>query len=302
MSTELQGTLPSTAPAVVRRVQADPLSPSTLLRLSLRLLWRDWQGGELRLLFLALVMAVTSVTGIALFTDRLERALLAESANMLAADRVLSGRGEAPQEWLQEAETRGLRTAMTMSFGSMVFSDNGNVLVSAKAVSTDYPLRGQLVVAEQPFSVGAPIAGGPPPGEVWVESRVLPALGAAVGDTVYVGEAALRVTRVIVQEPDRQQGGMMDNAGPRLMLNTADVPATQVIQVGSRVNYRYLFAGDEAELLAYEEWVDALAAGEFRMTDVREESAEVAEALSRARVSCCWAVCSRCCWPGWPSR
>ena len=191
MSTEPQGTLPSTAPAVVRRVQADPLSPSTLLRLSLRLLWRDWQGGELRLLFLALVMAVTSVTGIALFTDRLERALLAESANMLAADRVLSGRGEAPQEWLQEAETRGLRTAMTMSFGSMVFSDNGNVLVSAKAVSTDYPLRGQLVVAEQPFSVGAPIAGGPPPGEVWVESRVLPALGAAVGDTVYVGEAAL---------------------------------------------------------------------------------------------------------------
>jgi putative ABC transport system permease protein len=282
MSTELQAALPSTAPAAARRVQADPLSPSTLLRLSLRLLWRDWQGGELRLLFLALVMAVTSVTGIALFTDRLERALLAESANMLAADRVLSGRGEAPQEWLQEAETRGLQTAMTMSFGSMVFSDNGNVLVSAKAVSTDYPLRGQLVVADQPFSVGAPIAGGPPPGEVWVESRVLPALGAAMGDTVYVGEAALRVTRVIVQEPDRQQGGMMDNAGPRLMLNTADVPATQVIQVGSRVNYRYLFAGEEAELIAYEDWVDALAAGEFRMTDVREESAEVAEALSRA--------------------
>ncbi len=282
MSTELQGALPTAAPAAARVVRAEALSPSTLLRLSLRLLWRDWQGGELRLLFLALVMAVTSVTGIALFTDRLERALLAESANMLAADRVLSGRGEAPQEWLAEAENRGLRTAMTMSFGSMVFSDNGNVLVSAKAVSTDYPLRGQLVVADQPFSVGAPIAGGPPPGEVWVESRVLPALGAAMGDTVYVGEAALRVTRVIVQEPDRQQGGMMDNAGPRLMLNTADVPATQVIQVGSRVNYRYLFAGDETELLAYEEWVDALAAGEFRMTDVREESAEVAEALSRA--------------------
>jgi hypothetical protein len=84
MSTELQSALPAQAQPAPRRVQGDPLTLATLLRLSLRLLWRDWRGGELRLLFLALVMAVTSVTGIALFTDRLEQALLAESANMLA--------------------------------------------------------------------------------------------------------------------------------------------------------------------------------------------------------------------------
>jgi len=264
------------------RVVAEPLRPGTLLRLSVRLLWRDWQGGELRLLFLALVMAVTSVTGIALFTDRLEQALLAESANMLAADRVLSGRGEAPIEWLEEAQRRNLRSAETMSFGSMVFSDSGNVLVSAKAVSDAYPLRGQLLVADQAFSRGYPVDGGPPPGEVWVESRVLPALNAVIGDTLYVGEAELRVTRVIIQEPDRQQGGMMENAGPRLMLNTADVPATQVVQVGSRVNYRYLFAGETGALDSYGLWLDERSAGEFRLRNVRDESAEVGEALDKA--------------------
>lgn len=265
-----------------RKVQAQPMTLSTLLRLALRLLWRDWQGGELRLLFLALIMAVTSVTGIALFTDRLEQALLAESANMLAADRVLSGRDEAPSEWIDEARSRNLATAEIMSFGSMVFSDSSNVLVSAKAVSSEYPLRGQLIVADRAFGAGAPIVGGPAPGEVWVESRVLPALNADIGDMLYVGNAQLRVTQVIVQEPDRQQGGMMDNAGPRLMLNTADVPATEVVQVGSRVSYRYLFAGDTQALTDYEQWLDARTNGEFRLRDVRDESAEVADALNKA--------------------
>ena len=50
-------------------------------------------------------MAVTSVTGIALFTDRLERALLLESANMLAADRIVSGRGELPEAVLAEGRS-----------------------------------------------------------------------------------------------------------------------------------------------------------------------------------------------------
>ncbi|MFM1896430.1 MAG: hypothetical protein RLZZ385_1504, partial [Pseudomonadota bacterium] len=254
----------------------------SLLRFAAMLLWRDWQGGELKLLFLALVMAVTSVSGIALFTDRLEKALLLESANMLAADRVLSGRQQPPREWLAEAEARGLRTAETLSFTSMAFSDDGQMLVGAKAVSDGYPLRGEVIVAERPFTDGVPIAGGPAPGEVWLESRVLPALQIAVGDTVYVGEAALRVGRIIITEPDRQQGGMVDNAGPRLMLNIADVPATNVIQLGSRVSYRYLFAGEQATLDEFAEWLRAESDGGFRLRDVRDESEEVADALNKA--------------------
>ena len=164
---------------------------STLIGLASRLLWRDWRSGELRLLFLALVMAVTSVSGIALFTDRLEKALLLESANMLAADRVLGSGKVLPDEILNEAQTRGLRTASTLSFTSMAFSDSGNMLVSAKAVSDTYPLRGDVIIADAPFIRGAPIQSGPQPGEVWLESRALPALGLEVGDSVYVGEAEL---------------------------------------------------------------------------------------------------------------
>ncbi|MEX2508132.1 MAG: FtsX-like permease family protein [Pseudohongiellaceae bacterium] len=257
-------------------------NPVILLRLALRLLWRDWQGGELRLLFLALVMAVTSVTGIALFTDRLESALVLESANMLAADRVVSGRQQPPRIWLDEARERGLRTAETLSFTSMAFSDTANVLVAAKAVSDSYPLRGELLVADQPFAEGVAADGGPPPGEVWLESRALAALNVEPGDTVYVGEAELRLGRVIILEPDRQQGGMVDSAGPRLMLNIADVPTTNVIQTGSRASYRYLFAGDIGQLDLFSTWLRDQSEGQYRLRDVRDESEEVSDALSRA--------------------
>ena len=256
-----------------------------LLTLALRLLWRDWQGGELRLLSVALVLAVTSVTGIALFTDRLEQALLLESASMLAADRIISGRDELPGEVIAAAQQQGLRTATTLSFTSMVFAANANLLVAAKAVSDGYPLRGQVIVADQAFTRGTPVSGGPAVGQVWLESRALPALGIAVGDTVFVGEAELTVGRIIIAEPDRAGGSMLNNIGPRLMLHVDDVAATGVVQPGSRVNWRYLLAADDQSALEdFTRWFRAREQwhGRFSLRDVRDQSQEVAVALERA--------------------
>ena len=258
---------------------------SNLLRLAVRLLKRDWYGGELRLLSLALVMSVTSVTGIALFTDRLGKALLLESANMLAADRIVSGRGILPIEVLEEGQSRGLRTAETLSFISMAFSESGNLLVAAKAVTDNYPLRGDVIIADAPFVLGSPIQSGPPRGEVWLESRALPALGIEVGDSVSVGEAELNVSKIIITEPDRSGGGLVDNAGPRLMLHMDDVETTNVVQLGSRISYRYLFAHDDLELLdEFEGWFRAREEwrGRYYIRDIRDESEEVSEALERA--------------------
>ena len=258
---------------------------SNLFLISLRLLRRDWKGGELRLLFLALIMAVTSITGIALFTDRLEKALLLESANMLAADRIVSGRGDLPREVLTEGQTRGLSTAEVVSFTSMAFSETGNILVAAKAVTDAYPLRGEVIVSEQAFVRGTPIGSGPPQGEVWLESRAMAALDIDIGDFVSVGEAELRVGKIIVAEPDRGGGSMMDNAGPRLMLHMDDLASTNVVQLGSRVSNRYLFAADDiSDLDAFEEWFRSREEwrGRYYIRDIRDESEEVREALERA--------------------
>ena len=269
--------------AAEKLVDSKPIS--SLFLISLRLLRRDWKGGELHLLFLALIMAVTSITGIALFTDRLEKALLLESANMLAADRIVSGRGDLPREVLTEGQTRGLSTAEVVSFTSMAFSETGNILVAAKAVTDAYPLRGEVIVSEQAFVRGTPIGSGPPQGEVWLESRAMAALDIDIGDFVSVGEAELRVGKIIVAEPDRGGGSMMDNAGPRLMLHMDDLASTNVVQLGSRVSNRYLFAADDiSDLDAFEEWFRSREEwrGRYYIRDIRDESEEVREALERA--------------------
>ena len=241
--------------------------------------WRDWRSGELGLLLAALLVAIGTVTAISLFVDRLHQALLLESANFLAADRYIGGSRPIPDEFRRAAEQRGLDAADVLSFPSMVFAgDERNQLVAVKAVSEDYPLRGTLITGMEPFGRGAPVDDVPAPGEIWIDSRLFPSLGVRLGDTVEVGMASLKVTRVLVKEPDR--GGSFFDLGPRLLMNLANVPATEVVQPGSRIGYRLLLRGPDAALEALREELGVEP--DFRWVGIRESSPRIGDALDRA--------------------
>ena len=247
---------------------------------ALHLLRREWRSGELSLLFQALVVAVATVTATALFTDRLQRALVAESTAFLAADRVVEGTKPIPEAWWDEAAGVGLQRSRMVRFLSMVFSGERAQFASVKAVDDAYPLRGNLEVSTEPFTGAVTVAHGPAPGEAWLESRIVPALDTAVGEEIEIGEAAFRVTRVIVREPDRGRG--FENAGPRVMMHLDDVEPTKVIQPGSRVTYRYLFAGDPADLEKFDDFMRARVEDSgMRYFDVRDGLRNVGNALRR---------------------
>ena len=249
--------------------------------LAFRFLQRDWRSGELSLLAIALVLAVATVAGIGLFVDRLAAALVSQSSEMLAADRVISSSAPVPPAWRERAGQLGLRTASTLAFSSMVFVRDTSQFVSVKAVDEPYPLRGVLIVADRPFVAGVRAASGPARGDVWVDSRLVPALGLKLGDRVAVGVAQLVVRRVLISEPDRS-GGLFD-LGPRLLMNIADVPSTGVVQPGSRVAYRLLVAGDEAALEALHTAIAGELRAGLRWQGVRDESPSVGAALDRAQ-------------------
>jgi len=243
-----------------------------------RMAMRDLRSGEIGLLLVALVVAVGTVTSISLFVDRLHQALVQESSNFLAADRQISSSREIPEEFASTAGDKGIEVARTMVFPSMVFAGERNQLVSVKAVATNYPLRGKLIVSDVPFERGYPSQETPAQGEVWLDARLFPALGVALGDLIEVGVAQFRISQVLVTEPDR--GGSFFDLGPRLLMNIDDVPSTEVVQPGSRIRYRLLLRGDEGDLESLKATLPLEP--NYRWVSIRESSPRIGSALDRA--------------------
>ena len=218
-----------------------------------RLMLRDLRSGDLLTLLLALVISVSTVTSIGLFIDRLQLSFEQESANLLAADRLVRSDDELPDEWKVKAEALSLRYAERTSFTTMMFADNSLQLSQLSAVTEGYPLKGAYLVDDTLFGTGQSSTEAPQPGEIWVSSRLASLLNVQIGNQVDVGDATFTVTKYLVRDPGSSTSAFA--ISPRAVMNMADLAATNVIIPGSRVRYSLLLAGERAALSEYEDWI-----------------------------------------------
>jgi putative ABC transport system permease protein len=228
-----------------------------MLAQALRMTRRDWRAGELRFLLIALIVAVSALTSVGFFVDRMRGALARDAHQLLGADLLVRADGPIDPSWLAEAQTRGLRTAQTTVFPSMASSGAGDAgvtqLASIKAVTPGYPLRGKVKLRQgQADQATSEI---PAPGTVWVDENLLLAHKLKTGDQIRLGERSFRIAQVISVEPDR--GAAFMNFAPRVMLAQSDLPSTGLIQYGSRVTYRLLVAGEPTQVAAFQRWIAA---------------------------------------------
>jgi putative ABC transport system permease protein len=248
--------------------------------LSTRLLLREWRAGELRVLVLALIIAVLVSTAISFFTDRLQRGMVSRAAEFLGADMVVSGRAPLPAEFLQQARSLGLDHSELVEFASVVASDDDMQLASIKALTPGYPLRGEVRTAPEPFAPEQVATTIPGPGEIWIEPRLLNLLEVEPGDELEIGMTRLRVSAVLTHEPDR--AGDFYSLNPRVLMNLEDLDAAGVIQPGSRVRYRLLLAGDEAARERFRQWLEPRLEDNQRLTSVADDNRQIGNALDRA--------------------
>lgn len=243
---------------------------------------RDLQSPELAWLGIALGLSVAALSSVGFLADRMQRAFEFDARQLLAADFLIAADQPIPARFLEAATERKLAIAQTVVFPSMATVGEQGKLSSLKAVSSNYPLRGELQINRQPENraqtTNENSSSGPPPGSVWVDPALLEVLQAKVGDSIALGQARLRIDAVLLRELDR--GAAFMNFAPRVMISLDDLPSTELIGFGSRVTYRLLVSGSDAAVASYQAWV-MNAIESDRMRGMRIETLETGQPVMR---------------------
>ncbi|HUQ52733.1 MAG TPA: FtsX-like permease family protein, partial [Gammaproteobacteria bacterium] len=247
-------------------------------RLAIRNFARGVRAGRLTVLMIALTVAVAAITSIGFFIDRVRASVAQEAAGLLAADLRETGSDPLKPADLAEAQSRGLRTAEVTSFPTVVVAGEMSTLASLYAVSDDYPLRGQVRLADAVGAASYRVSGAPPAGSVWLEDGLLARLQADVGDRVSIGAREFLVERVLEHRPDQSLG--FDTFAPSLMMNLGDLASTELIRPGARATYAQLFAGDADDVAAFKQWFES--GPERRLQTAGRSEERVDRAINRA--------------------
>jgi len=253
-----------------------------------RTLWRDLRAGELRLLILAIALAVAALTSVGFFADRLQGGLARDARQLLGGDVVIASDKSTPEVFMTQAHTLGLDSVTSLSFPTMARVDEAqggaSRLVALKSVEMGYPLRGRLQTTEDRQQPGHPTGDIPAQGEAWVDAALLESLDVQLGDHLLLGDARLRIARLITLEPDRGAGFL--TFAPRVMVNTLDLPATGLVQPASRITWRFAVAGETRAVQRFADWAKAMAEQPdvrgLRVESLETGSPEMRQTLERA--------------------
>lgn len=242
--------------------------------LSLQHAWSQLRTAEWRALLLATLIAIALSSLLTLLGDRLERGLVQESAALLGADLILRDRQEIDPARIDAALERGLAVTQVVQFPSMLHVEDNMMLVSVRAASAGYPLRGTIVTSNQLDQAM------PNPGEVWLEPRIMSQLGVEIGDSASVGYADLVITAEVLSSPDRGRG--FTSLSPQIIMHAEDLEKAGVLTVGSRAQYRLLVAGERGQVQAYETAIKSTLKDSERVQSLVDEEPVDGAALGTA--------------------
>ena len=254
--------------------------------LSLKILLRALRAGELKTIFISLCLSVAVVAAVSIFAERIEKAIVNESKELLGSDFIVKSSKPIPQVWIEYAVNRNIDVSRTLSFASVVFFNESMHLAYIKAVESNYPLRGSILTSQLPFTYDVKqmeeFTSGPKVGEIWVESRLLPILDVEIGSQIDIGESSLTITKILIEEPE---GPSFSIFGSRILMNFADVESTNVVQPGSRVTHNLLVASSkESDINSYVSWVTEKMSPHDQLIKPEEAQENISSTIDRGRV------------------
>ena len=249
-------------------------------KLALKLFRQELKRGELTIITLAIALAVMTVMTLSSITDRIGLSIEQKSNEFIAADRVLSSNHPFDDEIYTQADAFNVTTSKIIYFDSMLFAGDEMQIASIKASDSLYPLKGDLKVRDTLEGDSYIVPQGPSAGNVWMSDTVFYSLNIDVGDSIEIGAAKFVVEKVLAEEPDAPFS--VFSSSRRVLINIDDIPRTEVIQPGSRIYYRTLFAGDEQAITDYYAWLKPNLKDNQNWYGVKDRQSPVAESVNRA--------------------
>jgi len=244
---------------------------------------RDPLVGDGRFVLDALVLAVEAGTGVGFVADRADRALAIEAKGLLGGVAVVR-RDSSVEGGIADAAVRhGLAVAHTVGLNSMVRSGEGTgarlQMADLRAMGDGFPLRGTYRV-QGADGAERDAEGVPAPGSIWLARAGAVAMGVEIGDTIELGTSSFTLSDLVTVEPDAAFDYF--DVAPRVFLNLADLPATGLVQEGSRIRYRLFVAGDAADVEAFVADARAALGRGQGIETIADTRMEVRSSLDRA--------------------
>ncbi|MFC0180999.1 putative ABC transporter permease subunit YbbP [Thorsellia kenyensis] len=247
---------------------------------------REWKTPSLIIVWLAMSLSVAAILALGSLGDRLEQRLNIYSKEFMAGDLVLRSTRPAQEEWLQKAYSFDLEISRQLSFQTMAFVALADesipydpleaappLLVSVKATDNLYPLYGELVTEPLGLTVQQ--------GGVLVAEDILIKLNLSIGDQLEIGDATFSIIGKIVKEPDAGFSGIQ--SAPKVLMHIDDIDKTGAVQLGSRLTYRYMLAGEKTQVDRFYDYLKPILPATYRFVGEGDSGSGVNRTVDRAR-------------------
>lgn len=212
------------------------------LVLGWRLARRELRGGlkGFRVFLTCIALGVGAIAAVGSFGQAIVTGLDANGARLLGGDvdlRLQQRPVTKEQRAYLTAQSRTLSEMVKMrAMARPVANRDKRTIVELKAVDGAYPLLG--TVETDPAKPLSQLLGQKD--GVWgavVDANLMTRLGLGPGDTIRVGDATFQMRATVVREPDRI--ATLFSFGPRLLISTAALADTGLVQPGSQISYHY---------------------------------------------------------------
>ncbi len=207
-----------------------------------KMAWRDSRRNLSRLLLFisSIVIGIAALVAINSFSENLQADIDAQAQTLLGADLKIESNQQLPDSLSIELEEKSIEQSTMLQFVSMAsFPKTGDTRLSMiNGLEGGYPFYGKLnttpAEAAQDFKNGK---------KALVDKSMLLQFNMSVGDSIKVGEVTFEIAGQLNSSPGA--AGITSSVTPSIFIPMDYVEATQLVQIGSRVDYQTYFLFDK---------------------------------------------------------